>query len=37
MRIDASQSTVMRIDQGLAIISHEGPDLEKLLKPRAAR
>ena len=23
--------------QGWAIISHEGPDLEKLLKPRAAR
>ena len=25
------------IMQGWAIISHEGPDLEKLLKPRAAR
>ena len=27
----------MRIEQGWAIISHEGPDLEKLLTPRAAR
>ena len=27
----------MTLEQGWAIISHEGPDLEKLLKPRAAR
>ena len=25
------------VEQRWAIISHEGPDLEKLLKPRAAR
>ena len=26
----------MSQDQGWAIISHEGPDLKELLKPRAA-